>query len=137
MFSSPSISRRASAFLQMLSMFRLSYAEISSTGGCHFILRSLLNTDEYMCFDIERLKADSIYLLSLSHGFLNSASYLLMQTMSAISITPFFEPYKLSPLPGGTIKTTQSTTWSIEISDWPTPTVSIRMTSYPTCSQSN
>ena len=60
-----------------------------------------------------------------------------MHIKSAISITPFLEPYKLSPLPGGTMNVTKSTTLSISISDCPTPTVSTKIMSYPTCSHNN
>jgi hypothetical protein len=56
--------------------------------------------------------------------------------MSAISITPFFEPYNPSPPPGGTTYTTKSTTLSTSISDYPTPTVSTITISKPTLSHS-
>lgn len=89
-----------------------------------------------ICFGMVKDKELDICLLRRSHCFLKGSSYLLIATKSAISITPFFDPCKPSPLPGGTTYTTKSTTLSISISDYPTPTVSTIMASYPTRSHS-
>ena len=51
-------------------------------------------------------------------------SALLMTTMSACSMMPFFSPCSSSPMAGGIRSITISTMSSIITSDWPSPTVS-------------
>ena len=65
-----------------------------------------------------------------------SPSALLTAIMSAISSKPFLMPCSSSPAPGSISTRKKSTMPATATSDWPTPTVSTRMTSKPAASQS-
>ena len=119
MYSSPTYYLNYMAVFQIISIFTFSDADTNSTG------QNQLLSSFNKCFVRVNVKADCNYLYSYLQTGLKSPSYLLIHIKSAISITPFLLPYNPSPLPGGTTNTTKSTTESISISDWPTPTVSI------------
>src|SRR6202167_1634639 len=66
-----------------------------------------------------------------------SRSHLFSTKISPISISPAFRLCTSSPIPGISTTMVQSARRTISISPCPTPTVSIRMTSFPAASRSN
>ena len=76
--------------------------------------------------------------ITLSHSeyAASGPSALLITTISACSMIPFFSPCSSSPIAGGIRSMTMSTISSIITSDWPRPTVSTITMSYPAASQS-
>ncbi len=68
---------------------------------------------------------------------LASMSALVMTMMSASSTIPFLIACKSSPALGSWSSTNASTMPATVVSDWPTPTVSTRMTSKPAASQTS
>ena len=66
-----------------------------------------------------------------------SPSALLTTIASATSMMPFLMPCRSSPAPVSTTSIKKSTIERTVISDWPTPTVSTKITSQPAASQSS
>ena len=66
-----------------------------------------------------------------------SPSALFTASASAISRMPFLIPCSSSPAPGSISTRKKSTIDATVTSDWPTPTVSTRITSYPAASQTS
>jgi len=82
-----------------------------------------------------RAVSRSVFAFSTAGRF--SPSALLMAMPSAISRTPFLMPWSSSPAPAIMRTRKKSTMEATLVSDWPTPTVSTRMTSNPAASQTS
>ena len=66
-----------------------------------------------------------------------SRSALLTTNTSAISMIPALSAWTSSPLPGATSTIEMSAVRTISTSSWPTPTVSMRTTSFPAASKAS
>ena len=108
---------------QNVSMPSCSTADMVIVGGCH----------EAFSGRTMRMAADSSRAARFAF-FRFGPSALLIATRSAISRMPFLMPCSWSPAPANARNVKQSTICETATSDWPTPTVSTRITSNPAAS---